>query len=102
MLLLRRIDITCQAFTFKFLLYEYGGCGVACFVQFVFCSAFFDVAAENTEVCGMGYERITRWKLLIEQVVSDAKHEGLVELIEGDRLTRRCLSDAQSGSCQGV
>ena len=28
------------------------------------------------------YERMTRWKLLIEKAVSDAKHEGLVELVK--------------------
>jgi len=27
------------------------------------------------------YERMTRWKLLIEKAVCDAKHEGLVELV---------------------
>ena len=27
------------------------------------------------------YEMMTRWKLLIERAVSDAKHEGLVELV---------------------
>ena len=27
------------------------------------------------------YEAMTRWKLLIEKAVSDAKHEGLVELV---------------------
>jgi len=43
------------------------------------------------------YERMMRWKLIIEKAVSDAKHEGLVELvrrveelIEGD-------ADGQAG-----
>jgi len=27
------------------------------------------------------YERMTRWKLLVEKAVSDAKHEGLMELV---------------------
>ncbi|KAI4925577.1 hypothetical protein J4E85_007456 [Alternaria conjuncta] len=28
------------------------------------------------------YERMTRWKLIIEKAIGDAKHEGLVELVK--------------------